>query len=114
MISSLYFLGGAGKYKYEAERLITAFFPSERIELCFDSEPKGDGWVSLYADDEHLQAVLSDGDRKQLSLPSSKDGGRDELLLCGLMYDLLKEHTGISMPWGILTGVRPVKVIRAA
>ncbi len=114
MISSLYFLGGAGKYKYEAERLITAFFPSERIELCFDSEPKGDGWVSLYADDESLQAVLSDGDRKQLSLPSSKDGGRDELLLCGLMYDLLKEHTGISMPWGILTGVRPVKVIRAA
>lgn len=112
MIDTLHFFGGAGKYKYECERLMTAFYPSAR--LCFDKEPDTGGYVSLYSDGGRLRAVLSDDERREKSAASSGDDTLDELILCGLMYDLLSEHTGITLPWGILTGVRPIKVIRTA
>ena len=29
-----------------------------------------------------------------------------------MVYDLMREATGLTPPWGILTGVRPVKLVR--
>lgn len=36
-----------------------------------------------------------------------------EILLAQVMYDLLSELCKIRPPWGILTGIRPVKLIRS-
>ncbi len=34
-----------------------------------------------------------------------------EQALCGMLYELLGKITGIRLPWGKLTGVRPVRII---
>ncbi len=113
MISSLYFLGDAGKYKYEAERLVTAFIAPNRINIFTDREPEGDGRLSLSADSGRLGAVLSDGEIHYEAYSAERDNEKEnELELCGLIYGLLKRYTGKELPWGILTGVRPVKVIK--
>ena len=42
------------------------------------------------------------------SLPADSDV-RD---YCGLLYDRLCDVTGEELPWGVLTGVRPIRFIR--
>ena len=34
-----------------------------------------------------------------------------EYALCKLEFGLLKDLTGIDPPWGMMTGVRPVRII---
>ena len=34
-----------------------------------------------------------------------------EYSLCRLLYGLLREQTGQNPPWGMMTGVRPVRII---
>ena len=34
-----------------------------------------------------------------------------EMALCTLLYDVLQEMTGYTPPWGILTGIRPVRKV---
>lgn len=36
----------------------------------------------------------------------------NELVSAQLLYKLLCDFTGLTQPWGILTGVRPVKLLR--
>ncbi len=48
-----------------------------------------------------------------LTLPSDTPEKEQERELCILLYKALREYTGHDLPWGILTGVRPVKVISA-
>ena len=38
-------------------------------------------------------------------------GESDEFLLCRLLYELLCARTGTRPPWGVLTGVRPVRLV---
>ncbi len=49
--------------------------------------------------------------RKNADLCKNKN--QKEIFLAQVMYDLLSEITGLTPPWGILTGVRPVKLIRS-
>ncbi|MBQ6020208.1 MAG: coproporphyrinogen dehydrogenase HemZ, partial [Clostridia bacterium] len=39
------------------------------------------------------------------------DGDEAELMSCALLFDALCEFTGYTPPWGLLTGVRPAKLM---
>ena len=45
------------------------------------------------------------------SIPGGMPEKEQERELCILLYKALREYTGRDLPWGILTGVRPVKVL---
>jgi len=40
------------------------------------------------------------------------DGPKEEMQLCTAAYRLYVQATGTSLPWGVLTGVRPVRLFR--
>lgn len=105
-------------FRYEMERLTMMFFPLEKIHWFEDTAPEGEPFVLARAEQLpqglRLTAGLQDGTHGPETelLTDSLSEGETELALGRLLYGALCRATGISPPWGILTGVRPVKLLR--
>lgn len=120
---TLIFIGH--NFKYELEAVCKLFFPVRTFSFLYldDSadvpETEDDHCIiarrvfSGYAD----LAVTSTYQKKTLAdkemLPVADDDyeHRCELTLCRLLFKQLRTLSGIEPKWGILTGVRPVKLI---
>ncbi len=103
-------------FGYEIERLFRNFFPPMKIKLSHDkSDAKNDlDYCLTECDGDVLSVELSAGGkrlfRSETVSPETKAAERERVLSV-LLYHVLSEYTGIAPPWGILTGVRPVKVL---
>ena len=100
------------KFHYELENLTRAFFPNEKIAVlhcdCVPEDAQIPFIATEYGDSIIVRVVMNDFDK---SLTSEK-GADDELIMADLLYELLAEYSGIKLSWGLLTGVRPVKLLR--
>lgn len=106
------------KYHYETENLLRLFFP-EKIEQS-DFLPEGEDGIITSIEGNILEATLVlDEDKSTLKkeynegdIPSydTKESFFERKLAL-MMFDLLTEKTGYTPPWGILTGVRPAKLM---
>ncbi len=106
------------KFQYEIERLFRSFFSPLKITLSFDKEEaQGDYCLTerIEKGDKYILSVelYAGAERYCFSLDVAKDTPEkeQERIMSVLLFKLLREYTGSDMPWGILTGVRPVKVI---
>ena len=105
-------------FRYEMERLTMMFFPLRKIDWFFDSAPAGQDYVLAQVERTGealtLTAGLADGKNplQTAQLPPDTPDSELELALGRLLYGALRQATGITPPWGILTGVRPVKLLR--
>ena len=107
-------LRGAGA-GYEAEHVARLFFPGASLagEVC----PFEDETADLVAAVDHTVAQLvfvRRGGRlfwDMKTVDSAATVKQREYLLCRLLYGLLCARTGIRPPWGMMTGVRPVRII---
>ena len=93
-------------YSYEMEKLTRIFLPDEKIEV--KSEKTGENELVTEIDGEARVSFTKDGFHKSLTAPLSED---NELELGRLVYKILSEYTGFYPPWGVLTGVRPSKLL---
>ena len=110
-----------GIARYEIENVCRLFLPHEPITLC-DSPPAGEGVRVCAGIDGNTQAIcrvmLGDFDRELRAAVTDDDplialwGKPEELTVATLLYTLLCELFSASQPWGLLTGVRPVKLRR--
>lgn len=108
------------KFRYELENICRAFYPYTKLTVNESLN------ADAYCEDYIKAAVLPlDGGRlwvkcvidkrtieRQATLSSDADSHEAELALCRLLYYALSEQTGKSLAWGILTGVRPSKLMR--
>lgn len=95
------------KYHYEMENLIRVFFPNDKIEKIYECETFDIPFVYTNIG-ENIEVRLSiDNFDKTLSCNKSDD---NELEMANLLYELLVEYTGKNQPWGLLTGIRPIKL----
>ncbi len=94
---------------YEAENTARIFFPAaERTEAFPES---GDVTVALSAQCTLLAMVRLGGAVRWKAAAAPAEAAAREYALCRLLYDLLCGVTGIRPPWGMMTGVRPVRII---
>lgn len=106
------------KFQYETERLFRAFFPPIKIGLSTD-KADADGEYCLtercFDGGEIVLSVRLCADGKDICrgqrVSSDTPEKEQERVMSVLLYRVLSEYTGIEIPWGILTGVRPVKVL---
>jgi len=100
------------KFHYELENLTRAFFPNEKIAVfmldTIDETPETP-YILTVNDTELSVSVCFDKFSKELTAPKGSD---DELTMATLLYRLLEEYTDITLSWGLLTGVRPIKLFR--
>lgn len=113
MIKSLYFDNTAYQYAYELERLIRNFSLPHRLEFYTDRIPDGTDYAYFCADNGKLSVTVSDNDTVYKESSDVCEPSDYENELCRLLCRCMEKHGHAPLPWGILTGVRPVKYIRS-
>ncbi len=99
-------------FHYEMENLLRAFFPYDKISVYKEYKALEKPYV-LTSIDKIISVTLSlDDFEKTLCTKKKSDDEIDELKMAQLMYSLLCEYFDTTLPWGILTGVRPIKLLR--
>lgn len=109
-------------YHYETENLVRLFYPNEKINVINEpAESPEKPYIYTRAENRDGKYVLTaqicfDDFEKSGSAEVSLDDPdlekTAERVLSVCLYELLCEYTGKTQPWGILTGVRPIKLFR--
>ena len=109
-------------YKYELEHLIKMFFPLIKLGIVYN-ETEGDPnavVTTLTEEAEEYRLTVTvryEGETisrmETVSRNRADCSAECERVFGVLIYELLESLTGISPKWGILTGIRPVKLVSA-
>lgn len=105
-------------FQYEIERLFRAFFPPIKIQLsnditlaegdyCLTQRIREDNAVRLLVRLCAEDRALEQGGCVSADTPEKEQ----ERVMSVLLYRVLSEFTGAGLPWGILTGVRPIRLL---
>lgn len=100
-------------FKYEIEAILKLFFNTARFSFISDrSCETEDSFVIAEIRDNKLIAEvrLSGSNIVSDSAPAGTDD-ENEFNLCRMLYHILCQKTGIIPPWGMMTGIRPVKKV---
>lgn len=99
-------------FHFELENLTRLFFPNEKITVIRDfSEPQPPYIYTEVSDKITISVNIGSFNKSETAVKKLTDDD-NELVSAQLMYKLLCDFTGLTQPWGILTGVRPVKLLR--
>ncbi len=105
-------------YEYDIHSLIRAFYPGVDVSVYQDGEEEPAGYeyklqVFYQADSIEMNwlsgpgALLASDKRKAADYADRK---ATKNLLKAMLYEMLSKFTGQQLPWGNLTGIRPVKI----
>jgi len=107
-------------YENDVYPLVKAFYPDENVKVL-----KEDGQDNHLHLDATLKILINLNEKEiQVTLSSKKDTTKNSRILDGelpkakyknvvkrFLYDIFTENTGRQLPWGILTGIRPTKLV---
>lgn len=102
-------------FEYDIHSLVKAFFPREDVSVRVREEFEEAARLRMsviLAEDLVTAKVLEDGTEKaQKSCRNDlNDRKETKTRMKRLIYRLLAAYTGQTLPWGTLTGIRPVKI----
>lgn len=110
------------KFHYETENLTRVFFPNEKLEILKQPCDLSDGEIPFVETNREIsdneitltcRICVSEHQKSEVKrLPLDTTDDEQERQLAIILYKLLSVYTGITPPWGILTGVRPIKLFR--
>ena len=99
-------------FHFELENLTRLFFANEKITVIRDfSEPQPPYIYTEVSDKITISVNIGSFNKSETAVKKLTDDD-NELVSAQLLYKLLCDFTGLTQPWGILTGVRPVKLLR--
>ncbi len=109
------------EYQFEMENILRIFFPMEKIVACEELPADADGVFLTQLDEQsdgtRLFAKVILAERKTQSerfVPvGADDSWNREWMLASALCECLTTLTGYRPPWGLLTGVRPSKLMRS-
>ena len=99
---------------YEIEQLSRMFFKGLTVEKCADIPPlPGQDYILIVKTDSGFDYTVNiKGTESKSTASLDPDGPKEEMQLCLGAYKLYQSATGSGLPWGVLTGVRPVRLMR--
>lgn len=99
-------------FHFELENLTRLFFPDEKINVYREEQKTVTPYILAELADRITVKAEINGFVSELSAPLGSDDNSNELITVQLLYKILCRYSGINQPWGLLTGVRPVKLFR--
>ena len=99
-------------FHFELENLTRLFFPNEKITVIRDFSKTQLPYIYTEVSDKITISVNIGSFNKSETAVKKLTDDDNELVSAQLLYKLLCDFTGLTQPWGILTGVRPVKLLR--
>ena len=102
-------------FEYDIHSLVKAFFSKEDVAVRVQEDFTEETSLRMKVDftDELVSMILlEDGQEKGNGKQSIDYNDRKETKnhLKRLIYGILSEYTGQTLPWGTLTGIRPTKI----
>lgn len=100
-------------FKYEIEATMKLFFSTARYSFGTSREETvGDEYVIAETDGDKLRVeVKLGGDAPEIREAVITENQSMEIELCRVLFHILSDKTGIKPPWGLMTGIRPVKKV---
>lgn len=112
------------EFEYDIHSLVKAFYPKEEVYVSAKDKEKKEEPVHYHMDVQFApeeiifswkQVEASEDNANQTGITkcvSVDDTNRKETKnsLKRTLYRLLSEYTGVELPWGNLTGIRPTKI----
>lgn len=100
------------RFHYELECLTMMFFPGEKIRCTEENEPTENFiYTELQSEKIVVKVVYRGITYEKHDVVTTADADTEkERKMSVLLYLLLHDATGKTPPWGILTGIRPVKL----
>ena len=99
-------------YHYETENMCRIFFPNEKINLVYERGNYNENNVVETEIDGGIISVSCDINGRHSERKTDASAVENKELETGrLLYACLSEITGCVPPWGVLTGVRPSKLM---
>lgn len=95
------------KYHYEMEKLVRIFLPDVKIQVISDEKTEDFNLLTEVSEEIIVEAKF-EGFSKTLKAPLCQD---NEMQMGRMVYSLFSEYTGFQPKWGVLTGVRPSKLL---
>lgn len=105
-------------FHYEAENLTRLFFPNTKLEVIKDipETPISPYVYTEYIDNGDTKEIITDiniDNYHECSKKSfSADNDNIELEMALMLFEHFTKLTEVTPPWGVLTGVRPIKLFR--
>ena len=122
---ALVFRGQSNDFAYEVQAIAKIFIPGTRFLIITDGSIPDVANVILTSIENSQESpekkickvnIQLHGQEmtRSIDVPQNLSKEELELALCRLLYDVLQKMTSYMPPWGMLTGIRPVrKVIQA-
>lgn len=111
------------KFHYEMENICRIFFPQEKIKVVYSEETESDEKIVNTAIEKKGDTVIisveidigleSTARTSTIEDASNINASECERQLALALYAVLSKITGYTPGWGILTGIRPTKLMTA-
>lgn len=104
-------------FEYDVHSLVKAFYPGMEVSVfCGKADETGaELKISFLYEIDRISISLSDADgevflqgSRKIDYYASRKETKNRLK--SLLYELLHKHTGKTLSWGTLTGIRPTKI----
>ena len=99
---------------YEIEQLSRMFFRQLTVSkhTSIPALPEKDYILIKKTETGFDISIDTDGKQDKTSVTIDPEGAKEEMQLCTAAYKLYEKVLGHGLPWGVLTGVRPVRLMR--
>ena len=108
-------------FEYDIHALVKAFYPACEVKVFVEDQKESSDFglpdIDIKFTREAVLLSLMEGEGSGASFGVRKIEIREGMTrpevknrLKQLLYTVLSEHTGIQLPWGTLTGIRPAKI----
>lgn len=104
-------------FEYDIHSLVKAFFPREEVRVTAEAKVPGEEPLFLLsvtyepgAGEPDAVSIAIDGKKLTQSSVNFEDRPQTRNRLKQDLYRVLSDYTKTTLPWGTLTGIRPVKI----
>ncbi|MCM1154998.1 MAG: coproporphyrinogen dehydrogenase HemZ [Roseburia sp.] len=105
------------QYEYDIHSLIKAFYPQEEVRILTPESVVKDKSIlklspamEIIFEEEKVELRVFAQNNVFLWQPSEEEKGEYKNAFKRFLYRCLQKETGLSLPWGNLTGIRPTKI----
>ena len=98
-------------FQYEMEKICAIFFPQEKIKTVCKSDASDD-YVFTNLDENVITVKACVNSRYDEKI-CRYDNDDMEMQMARMLVGVLSEITGKKLKWGVLTGIRPTKLMRS-
>lgn len=114
------------EFEHDVQMLVMAFYPKDRLKVIINADlykgerllhiPENENFLSFYISNVISFEIFNKGESVHYSMEemtlTDRKLRKDKIKR--LIYRALSKYLNVELPWGTLTGIRPVKMVRSA